>query len=119
MYVKGSKAVTNSLLQKQYKSNNTILYFTIWLYKIFKFGDLYTKCNLKNTLMIHFVLRTKDLLEMIIIFCMNVFVKKNAERMSVRFCAAEIYNLLAKQNLITTFDNCTVNDISKSLSQIE
>ena len=68
--------------------------------------------------MIHFVLRTKDLLEMIIIFCMNVFVKKRWKNVS-RFCAAELYDLLAQQNLITTFDNCTVNDISKSLSQIE
>ena len=62
--------------------------------------------------MIYLVLRTKDLLEMIIIFWMNLFVEKKAGRPSVRFCAAKLYNLLTKQNLITTSDNCTVNDIS-------
>ena len=38
--------------------------------------------------------------------------RKKAGRLSVRFRAAKLYNLLAKQNLFTTFDNCTVNDIS-------
>ena len=37
---------------------------------------------------------------------------RKAGRMSVRFRASKLYNLLENQNLFTTFDNCNVNDIS-------
>ena len=55
--------------------------------------DIYTNCILKNTSMIYLVKN-----------------KRSTKNDSYR--AAKLFNLLAEQNLFTTFDNCTVNHIS-------